>query len=89
MQVQIPLFILCLLVHAGIFLTSAKPDRRLRFMAGLAVLFATWPAWYSGVILSTSGLTTGQGGMAWLVIMLVNAPYYLPLLSFLVYWRRR
>lgn len=83
MPVNIPLFILCLLIHAGITLTSPKPDRRLRFMAGLAVLFNTWPAWYAGTLLTSAD----EGGTQLLGVVLQNAPYYLPFLSFLVYLR--
>ena len=83
MQVQLPIFILSLLVHAGIFLTSAKSDRRLRFMAGLAILFNTWPAWYAGLVIEASPEVAWQ----WLGKALSLAPYYLPLLSFLVYFR--
>lgn len=83
MQVQIPIFLLSLLVHAGIFLTSRAPDRRLRLMAGLAVVFATWPSWYSGMVMTVSP----DGLISWLARVLTWAPYYLPVCSFLVYWR--
>ena len=83
MPVKIPLFILCLLIHAGIYLTSARTDRRLYFMAGLAVPFNTWPAWYGGSLL----VATSRGGMQLLGIVLQNASFYLPFLSFLVYLR--
>ena len=81
MLVQLPIFILALLVHAGIFLTSESSDRKLRFMAGLTIVFMTWPLWYSGNILGTqsSFLNTGS--------LMAYAPYYLPILSFLVYYR--
>lgn len=83
MQVQLPIFILSFLVHAAIYLTSSKPDRRLRMMAGLALLFNTYPIWFGGQYL--------EGGtsvaMQWLSLLMVKAPYYFPLLSFLVYIR--
>lgn len=83
MQVQLPIFILSLLVHAGIFLTSDRNDRRPRFLAGLAILFNTWPAWYAGFVMATSADMV----YLWLGMALFRAPYYLPFLSFLVYWR--
>ena len=85
MQVQLPIFLLSLILHAGIFLTSRLPDRKLRLMAGLAVVFSTWPAWYSGVVMTT----TPDSALAWLSRLLTLAPYFLPLLSFLVYRRGR
>ena len=83
MQVQLPIFLLSLVVHAGIFLTSQATDRRLRLMAGLTLVFCTWPAWYRGMVMTTSP----GGPLAWLSVLLIWAPYYLPVLSFLVYWR--
>lgn len=84
MQVQLPIFLLSLLVHAGIFLTSPAADRRLRLMAGLAIAFSSWPAWYGGMLMTLYP----DAASPWLGSLLSRAPYYLPLLSFLVYLRR-
>ena len=81
MQVQLPIFILALLVHTGIFLTSEKTDRKLRWMAGLSIAFMTWPLWYSGYMLGTPSALLDISSL------MVYAPYYLPILSFLVYYR--
>ena len=81
MQVQLPVFILSLLVHAGIFLTSEKTDRKLSLMAGLTIVFMTWPLWYSGYMLGTPSASLD------IASLMAYAPYYLPILSFLVYYR--
>lgn len=84
MQVQLPIFIISLLVHGGIFLTSGKSDCKLRLMAGLAVLFNTLPVWYVGEHLLGEENTVFD----WLGLFMRAAPYYFPFLSFLVYIRR-
>jgi len=84
MQVQLPIFILALLIHTGIFLTSGKSDKKLRFMAGLAVLFNTWPMWYGGYLLNESP----SSWLMWLGKVMSFSPYFLPLASFLVYLRK-
>lgn len=87
MQVQLPIFILCLLIHAGIFQTSARQDRVSRFVLGLLMLFTTWAAWFAGYQLNQMN---GNESMvtSMLGIVLLNAPYYIPFLSFLVYTKR-
>lgn len=85
MKAEIPFFILCVLIHIGVYLSSGRPDRRLKLMAGLAVLFNTWPAWYGGVILAE---TSATGFTHYLGVFLRLAPLYLPLLSFLVYLKQ-
>jgi hypothetical protein len=72
-----------MLVHVGLYLTSAKIDRRRKFLTGLAILLFTWPAWYAGVQMSAADATVYQV----LGKVLFRAPYYLPFLSFLAYWR--
>ena len=85
MLVQSPIFILALLIHSGIFLTSENLDRKLRYMAGLSVTFMTWPLWYSGNVLEVQIDTLNQ----WfnLVTFMAYAPYYLPFFRFFVYIR--
>ncbi len=83
MQVQLPIFFFCLLIHAGIFLTSNKFDRRSRLLAAIAVQLMTWVIWYGGAILEPETNIM----LYWLGIILVNAPYYFPFFSFLVYIR--
>jgi|GEM_PF-1527290 hypothetical protein len=85
MQVQLPIFILCLLLHTGIFLTSGKRDRKPRFIAALLFLSCTWPVWYAGLLLEISDVSLYQ----LLGLFLEKAPYYLPFCTFLVYIRRR
>jgi hypothetical protein len=85
MLVQLPIFILALLIHSGIFLTSENLDKKLRYMAGLSITFMTWPLWYSGNVLEAQTDTLNQ----WfnLVTLMAYAPYYLPFFSFFVYIR--
>ena len=85
MQVQLPIIILCLLLHAGIFLTSARQDKNPRLIAALGFLLCTWPVWYAGLLLEPSNVTLYH----WLGRLMVKAPYFLPLCTFLVYIRRR
>ena len=83
MQVQLPIFFFCLLIHAGIFLTSNKFDRKFRLLGGLTGQFLTWLIWYGG---SLVGPETNIA-LYWLGRFLINAPYYFPFFSFLVYIR--
>lgn len=83
MNPQIPFFIFCLLIHGAIFFSSQQQDRHLRLMGGLALAFNTWLAWYGGLMLEVSD----NEALQLLGMILHKAPYYLPLLSFLVYWR--
>jgi len=83
MSPQLPFFIFCLLIHGAVFFSSQQNDRHLRLMGGLAVAFNTWPAWYGGMLLEVNE----NSGLQLLGSVLHQAPYYLPLLSFLVYWR--
>ena len=84
MQVQLPLFFFCLLIHAGIFQTSNKFDRKSRLLGGVAVQMMTWLLWYCGTLLEPET----NIALFWLGRILVNAPYYFPFVSFLVYIRR-
>lgn len=85
MQTEIPFILFCILIHASLYLSSDRADRRLRLVAGMVVLLATGPAWYGGVQLAGA-----QDALRhWLGVILRMAPYYLPLVSFAVYWRRR
>ena len=85
MQVQVPIFILCLLVHGSIYLTSERRDRRGRLIAGLLVLFSTWLFWAGGLQLDDSETTA----LRWLGLAFAKSPYYMPFLSFFVYLRRQ
>ncbi len=84
MQVQLPIFFLCLLIHAGIYLTSDKFDRKGRLLSGIAILLLTWLVWYSGTFVAPdSHIILYSLGR-----ILRNAPYYFPFFSFLVYIRK-
>ena len=87
MQVQLPIFILCLLIHAGIYQTSPRQERLKPLVLGLLVMAGTWVAWYAGIYL---GRQKGQESMlmSMLGFVLINAPYYIPFTSFLVYLKR-
>lgn len=84
MHVQFPIFILSLLVHTGIYLTSGKRDRLPKLVAGLLVLMSSWVIWYGGQLLQARA----DMALPWLTLAMRNAPYYMPLFSFLVYYRR-
>jgi len=85
MQVQLPIFFLCLLIHAGIFLTSEEFDRKRRLLGGMAILSLTWLVWYGGTFVAPdSHIILDSLGR-----LFRNAPYYFPFLSFLVYIRKR
>lgn len=86
MQVQIPIFIFCLLLHAGIYQTSARVDCRSRLIFGLVALASTWVVWYLGQFIGSQDNTGAN--LLLLARVLVNAPYYVPFLSFLVYIKR-
>lgn len=86
MQVQIPIFIFCLLIHAGIYQTSARVDCKTRLILGLAALASTWVAWYFGQHIGS--LDNADTNFRLFGKVLVNAPYYVPFLSFLVYIKR-
>lgn len=84
MPVQLPITILCLLLHGGICLTSERGDRRLRFVAGIVLVLLAWPLAFTGGQLAGAGAPLAR----WAALVLGWAPWYLPPLSFLVYRRR-
>ena len=84
MQAPLPFFIFCLLVHLGVYLSSGRADRRLKLMAGLAILFNTWPLWWGGILLlDADDLIYRNLGQ-----VLRLAPFWVPLLSFIIYLKR-
>lgn len=85
MQTEIPFFVFCVLIHISIYLTSNWRDRRLRLTLGMVILFLALPAWYGGTLLEVSEETMQH----WLGRILQMAPYYLPLISFIAYVRKR
>ena len=85
MQVQWPIFIFCLLIHAGIYQTSVRKDRGIRLASGILVMMLAWVAWYGATLIENSA---GQLTLELLQQVLLRAPYYMPFLSFLVYARQ-
>lgn len=84
MNVAFPFFLLALLVHIAIFLTSARRDRGKRAVLGILLLTLGWP------LLILAGLPPLQegGAPAWLRGLLASGRYYMPFASFLVYLRK-
>lgn len=79
MSAIIPLFILLVLVHLGIFVTSSRADRLRRLLLASAVIILCVPALWIGM--SLPGL---NGVPGWI---LKYSPLILALLAFLVYLR--
>lgn len=79
MAATIPLFILLVLVHLGIFITSPHADRLRRLLLACAVIILCVPALWIAMILP------GRNGL--LRVILESSPLILPLLAFLVYLR--
>lgn len=81
MSATIPLFILLLLVHLGIFVTSTRRDRLRRLLLACAIIILCVPAlWFAMSLPDRHGVLRG---------ILEFSPLILALLAFLVYLRPR
>lgn len=80
MSATVPLFVLLVLVHFGIFVTSAHHDRLRRLLLACAIMVLSIPGVWLGMMLpGNDGLLRG---------LLIQSPLILALLAFLAYLRR-
>ncbi len=79
MSATVPLFILLVLVHLGIFVTSTHGDRLRRLLLACAIIILAVPAMWIAMILPGMGGALGR--------ILESSPLILALLAFLVYVR--
>lgn len=85
MPVSFALFALVLLVHIAIFLSSLEPDRLRKAVQAILLLSCSYPLMLIGILLEAME----AGWLRAVAPVFVNGPYYVPLLSFLIYWRKR
>lgn len=81
MSATVPLLLLLILVHVGVFLTSSQADRLQRLLMACLVMLLAIPAlWVAMTVPGVDGLLQG---------VLKSAPLILAVLAFLVYLRPR
>lgn len=86
MSASTPFFVLIMLLHLGIFVTSPHADKLKRLLMALGLTSLSIPMVVIGFQLdqvSVEGQLSNNAAM-----VLLNAPYYLPIVAFLVYIRR-